>query len=83
MLIWNFIGIDIFFLLIYGSRGLDLLLHYVTVNVEAFRKILKKHDKFTALNQQEEFTMNFLKNSKFFHHRLLKLLLEETEVTLK
>ena len=47
-------------------RGMNMLESYVSLNMEAFRKIVKKHDKLTGWQTQETY-MKGLKELRVFH----------------
>ena len=47
-------------------RGANMLESYVSLNVEAFRKIVKKHDKLTGWSTQETY-MKGLRELRVFH----------------
>lgn len=47
-------------------RGVNMLESYVSLNMEAFRKIVKKHDKLTGWHTQETY-MRGLRELRIFH----------------
>ena len=61
-------------------REINMLESYVSLNMEAFRKIVKKHDKLTGWQTQETY-MEGLRNLRIFHDdkvRDLRATMEET-----